>query len=115
MCFRLAGRPVEHDIGGGYIGDFVSVRINRILARIERLNPNTLIAAIDQISMPKGIAGDIGAFLTDISDDDSYMCDRHLRHIDEFNGRKARIDEIPACKQDLLLQTLAALTIHKDL
>src|SRR5258708_1885005 len=103
MRFGFAGCPVEHNIGRGNVGHLMRVRINRILPRIEWLNPNALIAATHQIPMPKGFARDVLAFLTNISNDHTDMCDRHLCHIDQLNCSEARIDEIPAREQDLLL------------
>src|SRR5580692_3944871 len=79
------------------------VRVNWIFARIKRLNPYAFISPIHKISMPKGIAGDVFAFFADIGDHHTDMGDRHFRHVDQFDCGEARIDEIAAREQDLLL------------
>ena len=40
----LAGRPVEHDVGGRHGLDLVREGVDRVLARIERLDPDAFLA-----------------------------------------------------------------------
>ena len=56
MRFSLAGCPVQDHIGGGNVGHLVSVGIDRVLARVERVDPNAFVAAVHEIPVPKGLA-----------------------------------------------------------
>ena len=106
--FGLAGRPVQHDVGRRHVDDLVRVGIDRVFARIQRLDPDAFLAFAHEIAVPELLAGDVLAFLADEGDDDADVRDRHLGHVDDLDGREARVDEVAAGQQDLLLQSLAA-------
>jgi hypothetical protein len=113
--FGLAGRPVENHVGRGHIRHLVGVRIDRILAWIQRFDPHALLTAADQIPVLEGVARDVLSFLAYEGDDDSHMGDRHFGHGDHFDGREARVDEVAAREQHLLLQALAAFAVDERL
>ena len=113
--FGLAGRPVEHDVRCRDAHDLVGERIDRILARIERLDPDPLLAAAHEVAVPERVPGDVLALPTDEGDHDADVRDRHLDHLDDLHRGETGVDEIPAAQQDLFLQPLAAAGIDERL
>src|SRR3954454_15246662 len=108
---RFAGRPVQDDVGGRNVAHLVSVRIDRVFARVERLDPNALLAFAYEVTVPELVAGHVLAFSTQKRNDDAYMRYRHLKHVDHFDRGESRVDEIAARQEDLLLQSLGAAIV----
>ncbi len=65
--------------------------------------------------MPELFAGHILAFVAHEGDDHTDMRDRHFKHVDHFDRGEARVDEITAREQDLLLQSLGAVIVNEGL
>ena len=65
--------------------------------------------------MLEGFAGDVAAGLADVGDDDADVGDRHLGHFLDFDRREARVDEIAAGQEHLLLQALETAGVDECL
>ena len=115
MGLGFAGCPVEHDVGGGHVVNLVRVRVDGVLAGIERIDPDAFLALAHQIAVPERVARDVRAFAAHIGDDHAHVGDGHLGHIHDLHGGEARIDEVTPAQEHLLLQALAALGVDERL
>jgi hypothetical protein len=100
----LPCRPVENDVGGGHKLDLVREGIDGILARIERIEPHALLPAAHQVAMLEAVAGYVPAFIAHIGDDHANVGNGNICHRLGFDGGEARIDEIAAGQNHLLLK-----------
>ena len=70
---------------------------------------------VTRLPCRKASPGHVLALLADVGDDHADVGDRHLGHVDHLDGGEARVDEVAARQQHLLLQALAALAIDERL
>ena len=57
MRFRFAGRPIQDNVGSRHALDPVGKGVDRVFARIQRIDPDALFAAADEVAVFEGIAG----------------------------------------------------------
>ncbi len=100
--------PVEHDVGLGHELDAHHASVDRMLARIERGNPDTLVADIDQIAMLEGGAADVLVGKADEGNHDTDGADGNIQHRHLLDLDKPRIQVPGTREQHLFLQATTA-------
>jgi hypothetical protein len=73
-------RPVEDDVGGRHELDLHDVRVDRVLAGQQRIDPHALAAAGDEVAVRERVARDVDVLGPDVADDDADVADRDLGH-----------------------------------
>ncbi len=111
----LARGPVEHDVGRGHNLNLVRVRVDGILARIERVDPHAFLALLHQVAVLERVAALVHSLLAHISDHHADVGDGHFGHRLNFDRGKARIDEVSPGQDHLFLQSLVPAILDKDL
>ena len=114
MAFCAAG-PVQHNVGGGNQFYLENPRVEWMLARIERRDPNTFMAWLNQIAVLESFPADVFVRLADVGNDNTYMADGNLGHRYLLHVDKPRVQVPRTRKQHLFLQTTTAVMIQKRL
>lgn len=110
---RLAGSPVEHDVGRRHILDLVREGVDGILARVEWIDADALLPLRDEVAMLESVARDIDASIAHVGDNDADIGDRHLSHRLDLDGDEQWVDKVAPSEHHLLLQTLVAAGVDE--
>src|SRR3569623_353271 len=113
MRFRTAVGPVKHYIGCWHYFHSMGVYVHRMLARIERLIPNTFQIFLDNITMFKAVAAGILSFRSYKRVHYANITDRYIDHINLLYQNKPGIKVIGTCQDHVFLQTFTAAGVNK--
>ncbi|MBK7076173.1 MAG: hypothetical protein IPH44_28150 [Myxococcales bacterium] len=91
------------------------MRVERVLAGQERLDPDALAAAVDQVAVGEVGAGDVEVLVADVRDDHADVADRDLGELVQLDPHEPRVDVPRARQQHLLLQAAAAAGVDERL
>jgi len=107
--------PLQDDVGRRHHHDFAGVGIEGILARQERLAPNTAAALADQLAVAVIQSGEVFADLTGIRDHHPHKPDLNDRLVDHLHGGKQAVEVIGAFHQNLQLASAQAIGVHEPI
>lgn len=115
MCLGATFGPVEHDVRAGDQLDLVRAGIDRVLAGIEGLRPDTTLTFGDEVAVLERVTGHIFAFCADIRDDDADVRDGNFGEVLEFDLREPGVDEVATRQHDLFLEALRSTLVDEGL
>ena len=102
-------RPVQHDVGRRHELDLHHARVDRVLAREQRLDPHALAAPFDEIAVRERIARYVEVLAADVADDDADVADAGSRSSGTCSTLNEPRVQVPRSRQQhFLLQAAAA-------
>lgn len=106
------GRPVQHEVRRRYELDLHGRCVDRVLARIPRLDPDAAAAVLDDVTVLVVVAGQVLADLTNERIDDADMGNRNHSHRDDVHSDEPWVDHPGARHDDFFLD--AAIPTGSD-
>ncbi len=99
----------------GHELDLHDVRVDRVLAGQQRIDPDALAAAGDEVAVGEGVARHVDVLGADVADDDADVADRDLGHRRQVDLDEPRVQVPRAGQEDVLLQAAAAAGVDERL
>ena len=101
MGANLGLDPLQDDVGGRHHHHFSGIGIESVLARKERLTPNTPAALADQLAVAVVQPGKVFAEVAGVRDDHSHKTNLNHGLMNHLNGGEEPVEVIGAFHQNL--------------